>query len=259
VFPAVTEAGPEFVTLRSACTADVTAIFTVAVLLFVFVSLVADATVTVSVMMVPASVPAATLYTTVRVPVEPGGTLGLVHERGALFGQVHVPPPVVTTAADTKLVFAGVGSVRVAVEQLLGPPFVMTCVYVMLLPASTGLGVPAFVTPKSQRVPTPVMTVVVLLPRFGSDVVAVTEEFAVTGPPVVLGGTLTTITMSAEVPEPRFAVSLHTTFPVDPTAGEVQVHPAGASTDSKVVLVGVGSVKLRPAAAAGPLLVMVCV
>lgn len=128
VFPAVTLVGPEFVTLRSACVFDVTAIFTVAVLLFVFVSLVAEATVTVSEMIVPAAVPAATLYTTVTVPVEPGGTLGLVQETGALFGQVQVPPPVVTTAADTKLVFAGVGSVSVAVEQLLGPLLVTTCV-----------------------------------------------------------------------------------------------------------------------------------
>ena len=61
-----------------------TAIFTVAVLLFVFVSLVAEATVTVSEMIVPAAVPAATLYTTVIVPVEPGGTLGFVQETGAL-------------------------------------------------------------------------------------------------------------------------------------------------------------------------------
>lgn len=129
----------------------------------------------------------------------------------------------------------------------------------MLLPATTGLGVPALVTAKSQRVPTPVMTVVLLLLKIGSGVVAVTEEFAVTGPPAVLGGTLTTITMSAAVPEPRLAVSLHTTFPVEPTAGEVQVHPAGASTDSKVVFVGTGSVKLTPAAAARPLFVIVCV
>src|SRR5579863_6146817 len=128
----MTEAAPEFVTLRSACAADVTAIFTVAVLLVVLVSLVADATVTVSVMMVPAAVPAATWYTTVTVPVEPGGTLGLVHETGALLGQVQVPPPVVTTPTDTKLVFAGVGSVSVAVVQLLGPLLVTTCVYVML-------------------------------------------------------------------------------------------------------------------------------
>ncbi len=57
----------------------------------------------------------------VIVPVEPGGTLGLVQLTGAVFGQVHVPPPVVTTATDTNVVFAGVASVNVAVLQLLGP------------------------------------------------------------------------------------------------------------------------------------------
>lgn len=128
LFPAVIVTGPEFVTLRSASVFDVTAMFTVAVLFVVFVSFVVVATVTVSVMMVPAAVPPATLYTTVTVPVDPGGTLGFEHETGAAFGQVHVPPPVVTTAADTKLVFAGVGSVSVADEQLLGPLLVTTCV-----------------------------------------------------------------------------------------------------------------------------------
>jgi hypothetical protein len=53
--------------------------------------------------------------------VEPGGTLVFVQEIGAVLGQVHVPPPVVVAATDTNVVFAGVGSVKVAVKQLLGP------------------------------------------------------------------------------------------------------------------------------------------
>ena len=52
----------------------------------------------------------------------------MLQEMGAEFGQVHVPPPVVTTATETKLVLAGVSSLNVAVLQLLGPAFVMTCV-----------------------------------------------------------------------------------------------------------------------------------
>jgi hypothetical protein len=60
--------------------------------------------------------------------VEPGGTLGFVQEIGAALGQVQVPPPVVVTAADTNVVFAGVGSVKVAVAQLLGPLLVIVCV-----------------------------------------------------------------------------------------------------------------------------------
>jgi hypothetical protein len=57
----------------------------------------------------------------VIVPVEPGGTLGFVQEIGAEFGHVQVPPPEVTTATETNVVFAGVASVNVAVLQLAGP------------------------------------------------------------------------------------------------------------------------------------------
>src|SRR6478672_9770039 len=104
----------------------------------------------------------------------------------------------------------------------------------MLLPAVTGLGLPLFVTVRSQLALTPVCTVVLLLLRFGSDVVAVTDELAVMFPPAVLAGTFTTTTMSAEVPEARLAESVQLIVPVEPTAGVVQVQPAGASTDWNV-------------------------
>ena len=84
------------------------------------------------------------------VPVDPGGTLGLEHEAGPVGLHVHVPPPVVTADAETNIVLAGVGSVSVAVLQLLGPLFVTICVYVILLPAVTGLGLPLLVTARSQ-------------------------------------------------------------------------------------------------------------
>jgi hypothetical protein len=112
----------------------------------------------------------------------------------------------------------------------------------MLPPAVTGLGVPALVTARSQRSTTSITTVVLLLPKVGSEVVAVTEELAVIVPPAVFAGTFTTTTMSAALPEPRAAESEQTTFPVDPTAGVVHVQPDGASTDSNVVFVGVASV-----------------
>jgi hypothetical protein len=64
----------------------------------------------------------------VIVPVEPGTTLGLVQETGEELGQVQVPPPVVATATETKVVFAGKGSLKVPAAQLLGPELVMTCV-----------------------------------------------------------------------------------------------------------------------------------
>jgi hypothetical protein len=195
----------------------------------------------------------------VIVPVDPGGTLGFGHEIGALFGHVHVPPPVVTTATETKVVFAGVASVTVAALQLLGPLLVTTCVYVILFPARTGLGVPLFVTARSQLFCAYTCVVVVLFARFGSEVVAATEDVAVTSPAAAAADTSTTTTIFAEVPDARFAESVQLIVPVPPTAGVVQLHPAGARTESNVVFVGVASVKLTPVAAAGPLLVIVCV
>jgi len=122
LFPAVTGFGvAEFVTLRSACVPDATGILNVAVLLVAYVSREVVATVTVSAMIVPAAVPALTVYFAVIVPVDPGGTLGLVQATGDAFGQVHVPPPAVTTATETNVKFAGSGSLKVAVLQLLGP------------------------------------------------------------------------------------------------------------------------------------------
>jgi hypothetical protein len=88
-----------------------------AVLSLIFVSIVAEEAVAVSVMIVPEAVPAFTVYTAVMVATDPGGTLGFVHDIGAALGQVHVPPPVVTAATDTKVVLAGVASVKVAVVQ----------------------------------------------------------------------------------------------------------------------------------------------
>ena len=128
-WPAFTGFGlPAFVTLRSACPATATPIVEMAVLSLRLVSTVADKAVAVSVMIVPEAVPAFTVYTAVIVATDPGGTLGFVHEIGAALGQVHVPPPVVTAATETKVVLAGVASVNVAVVQLLGPPLLIVCV-----------------------------------------------------------------------------------------------------------------------------------
>ena len=54
------------------------------------------------------------------VAVEPTTTLGFVQETGAEFGQVQVPPPVVTAATETNVVFAGVASVNVPVLPVRG-------------------------------------------------------------------------------------------------------------------------------------------
>ena len=116
------------VTLKSASAAADTETFTVAELLFPLVSFVVVPTVTVSVISVPPAVPAITLKVAVIVPVEPGSTLGLVHDTGPAGAQVHVPPPVVTAQTETKVVLAGVASVSVPAEHVLGPLLVTTCV-----------------------------------------------------------------------------------------------------------------------------------
>lgn len=193
------------------------------------------------------------------VAVEPGGTVGAVHETGPVFGQVQVTPPALTTATDTKVVLFGLASLKVELLQLLGPLLVMVCVYVMLAFAATGLGVPLFVTARSHWTVTGVTTLVLLFADVGSLVVAATDELAVIFPAATVAGILTATTMSAVAPEARALVSLHVMVPVAPTAGEVHVHPTGAVTDSKVVLVGVAWVNTTPVDDAGPLFVTVCV
>src|SRR6266567_4634928 len=100
----------------------------------------------------------------------------------------------------------------------------------MFEPAVTELGLPLFVTVKSQAMFTLVITVVVLLAALGSEVVADTVEVAVIVGATTVGATFTTTIMSADAPAARVG-SVQVTFPVLPTAGVVQVHPAGARTD----------------------------
>jgi hypothetical protein len=129
------------------------------------------------------------------------------------------------------------------------------CVYVMFAPTVTGLGVPLLVTVRSQAMITLVVTVVVLVV---TEFVADRVDVAVMVGATTLGATLTTTTILAVAPTARLG-SVQVTFPVEPTAGEVQVHPAGAKTDWNVVFGGVASVKLAFVAAAGPLFVTVWV
>jgi hypothetical protein len=125
LLPAATGLGlAEFVTLRSACVALATPIITVAELLFWFVSRADVATVAVSVMIVPAAVPAVTVTTTENVLMEPGATLGLVQLMDPDVVQVH---PAGTGVRETNVVLVGIASVKVAAAQLLGPVLVTIC------------------------------------------------------------------------------------------------------------------------------------
>jgi hypothetical protein len=128
--PAATGFGDaEFVVTMSACVASATTSAAVELLLAAFGSETAEPTVTVSLIAVPAAVPAFTFNTREKLP-DPGATLGFV--------QVIVPvPPTAGTvpqvhpaggAIDWNVVFGGVVSVKVAVVAALGPAFVTTCV-----------------------------------------------------------------------------------------------------------------------------------
>ena len=112
---------------RSACPAVATIVVVVAVLFALLVS-VAELTVKVSVIVVPAAVPALTCTTGENV-VAPGGRVAIV--------QVRVPAPPTTRALqahpaggtkERKFVLAGITSVNVTLAALLGPGLVTTCV-----------------------------------------------------------------------------------------------------------------------------------
>ena len=124
----------------------------------------------------------------------------------------------------------------------------------ILLPAVTGLGAPILVTVRSHlSIRGVVTTIFVLFAELGSLVVDVTEEVAVIGVAVTVGATFTTTMMLADALAARLDAVQVTDVVV------VHDHPAGAETEAKVVLAGMPSVKLKFAAAAGPLLVIVCV
>src|SRR5712675_507812 len=103
----------------------------------------------------------------------------------------------------------------------------------MLAPAATGLGVPLFVTARSQTGVSWVVVTVLLFAALGSDVVAVTDELAVMVPAGTEDAMLTTTTMSATAPAARLG-SMHVSDAVT-----VQVQPTGADTEEKVVFAGI--------------------
>lgn len=79
-------------------------------------------TVSVSVIIVPAAVPAFTVKVKVKVATEPGATLGFVHP---VIAQVH---PAGNGPYETNVVLAGTASSNTAVLHALGPELVTTCV-----------------------------------------------------------------------------------------------------------------------------------
>jgi hypothetical protein len=122
LLPGETEVGvAEFVTIRSACVEVATTSLAVALLLARFGSFTDEFTVAVSLIAVPAVVPAATFntYVTVTLPVA-----------NDVLVQVSVVVEQVHPGADNETtdVLAGSVSVMVALVAVLGPAFVTVCV-----------------------------------------------------------------------------------------------------------------------------------
>ena len=160
---------------------------------------------------------------------------------------------------DTNVVFAGVASLNEAPVAAAVPVFVTTCVYVMLLPAITGLGKAVLLTVNSPLavVPTIVVTVAVLFARFGSFAKELTDAVSeITVPFAVPLLTFSTHENVADVEAAMFEV-LQTALPGP--AGVKHVHPAGAANDTNVVLAGTVATNVALSAALGPLFVTIWV
>ena len=128
LLPALTDAGDaELLVIKSACDAVATTSVAVALLLLALGSAVEELMLAVSVITVPAGVPAFTVTTTGKLAV-PGAKLGFVQVIVPALptaGSAHAHPTGIGLR-DTKLVFGGVTSVKLALVATLGPALVTT-------------------------------------------------------------------------------------------------------------------------------------
>ncbi len=125
----------------------------------------------------------------------------------------------------------------------------------MFCPAVTGSGESVFVTIRSARVFTVVVAVAALSVASGS--VVLLETFAVLEIDAPFAALVFTLTTSVNVPD-AFAARLafeQEIVPVAPTAGVVQLKPAGLASETKVVFVGTASVNVTLVALLGPVFV----
>lgn len=227
LLPSVTGLGvAALVTLKSDWPEVATTTVAVALLLLGFGSVVVEETLAVSVMTVPAGVAEFTVRMTLNVVDAPEATVGLE--------QVSVPPATPQVhpvkgdgVAETKVVLAGMASLKATVFAVAAPLLVTTTVYVKLLPAMTGLGVVVLVMERSAVVaePTVVWTVAELFARFGSSVPEVALSMSVITVPRATP--VFTATPTMKVVEAALATSglVQEIVPVAPTAGALQVQP----------------------------------
>ena len=156
-----------------------------------------------------------------------------------------------TVLIETNVVCAGKVSSIVTVAAAPGPLFVTVSVYVMLLPPSTVLGVPVFVTARSAWVEeeaTTVVTVAKLFVGLGSVVAAETVAVSVIDVPPV---TVTTTVNVVDAPDAKAPIvqEIDVFGHVQPDVPEVAV------AETNVVFAGSASVNATVLAGPGPLLV----
>jgi hypothetical protein len=109
----------------------------------------------------------------------------------------------------------------------------------MLFPACTGFGDATFDTVRSGAVvPTTVFTVAVLLEEFGSAAEELADAESTMIVPLATPVFTFTTSVNVAAVEAGMFEFVQTTFPVPPTAGPRQLHPAGAEMDAKVVFAG---------------------
>jgi hypothetical protein len=130
----------------------------------------------------------------------------------------------------------------------------------MLLPAITGFGDAILETVSSPpaAAPTMVFTVAVLFAEFGSLADDATDAVSVITVPFAVPLFTLTIKVNVAAVDPAMLLLPQVTCPV-PLAGVMQVQPAGAAIDTRVVFAGIVATSVALSAALGPLLVTTCV
>lgn len=249
--PATTVVAPVFVVMRSALVCTVA--FDVALLFALFGS---DAALNVAMFEIVEANGAdgeawSTSVNEAFVPVSIDGVVHVIVPVPPTAGVVHDQPG---DTSDTNVVFAGVESVSVTVEESDGPAFATPIVYVMSLPAMIVAG-PLLLAERSLCTTVFVLSVEELLAVFGSYVplAVMVAVFESTMPPAVPGGTATV--------NVKFAIALtassgmsQTTVPFVPCAGPTQLKagPLFCTIDTNVVPAGRGSESVTLSAGFAP-------
>src|SRR6266511_3107005 len=241
---------------RSAATP--TTVVVLAVLFAELGSAVAENTVAVFVITVPLAVPELTFTTSVNDAALNGASIAIVQvwvpvPPTASGGQLH-PAAGVT---ETKVVLAGITSLRVTDVAVCGPSFRTVSVYVMLPPTATGSGESDFRTRRFA----PALTVVVALAELLAGTASSGEvTLAVLVMTVPLGVAAATFRIRVIVLVPTGTDgSVQVCVPVPPTRSGGHVHPAPGVTETNVVPAGVVSDSETFDAASGPELVTLIV